>query len=191
LKTKQSALTSVPTKNQHSGSGYISESPKVEESEIVAPPSSPEIEFNCFFEVYPKAENDGRLSARRAFHQARLVASFEEIMAGARRYAKLRSGQNTKFSMRAVNWLKEGRWGDEAVQAVRTAPWKPFVATNDGVRVSPLEDRKKQVEAALRRLRGGEAGGGTAAPLADPLEESDRLRASVQPLASFRREEEA
>lgn len=68
--------------------------------------------FEEFWKVYPRREAKG--GARRAYLAAlKRGATHEQIMAGARRYAAKRAGQDKQYTAMAQTWLNQDRWLDE------------------------------------------------------------------------------
>lgn len=68
-------------------------------------------EFDAFWDIYPKKA--GKREAEKAFAKALSRASFDAIMAGARRYAAERIGQDAAHTKHAQGWLNGDRWEDE------------------------------------------------------------------------------
>jgi hypothetical protein len=69
-------------------------------------------EFIEWYEAYPKRV--GRGAATGAFLKARKNgATLEDLMAGARRYAAERKGEDPKFTAHPVTWLNQERWADD------------------------------------------------------------------------------
>lgn len=67
--------------------------------------------FEDFWKVYPRHVAKG--TAKRAFEKALKIASTAVIIAGARRYAAERAGQDPKFTKHAATWLNAECWTDE------------------------------------------------------------------------------
>lgn len=99
-----------------------------------------EREFNeVFWPAYPL--HVGKPNALKAYFAARKRASFEAIMAGARRYAAERTGEDKKYTKQAQGWLSRDGWNDE--------PQPAHSAT------SPPANRKRNyVDVAQDRMNG-------------------------------------
>jgi len=82
-------------------------------SKPTPPPDTPESEE--FWRAYPCRDDKYRF--RFAFAEALKKASAAELIAGARRYAAKRAGEDPKWTKLAVNWLREERWLDEPAPA--------------------------------------------------------------------------
>ncbi|MGC2410865.1 MAG: helix-turn-helix domain-containing protein [Methyloceanibacter sp.] len=79
--------------------------------------------FEEFWKAYPLKKAKG--AARRVWPKALQRASFEEIIAGAKRYADERSGQDPKFTAHAASWLNAERWTDEELPLLASsAGWR-------------------------------------------------------------------
>lgn len=78
--------------------------------------------FAEFWDAYPRRV--GKLAAQRAFAKALKATTAAEIIAGARRYAEQRRGQDSKFTKHPTTWLNGGCWTDETepTGAAHTAP---------------------------------------------------------------------
>ena len=72
-------------------------------------------EFEEWYALYPKKE--AREAARRAFPKARLLASFDDLMAGVRRYAA--KNIERQFIKQPATWLNSGCWADEEAPKVK------------------------------------------------------------------------
>lgn len=69
------------------------------------------MDFIDFWDEYPKKEK--KQDASKAYYEARLGgASVDELLQGAKRYAKFIKATHT-FSAMASNWLDDSRWSDE------------------------------------------------------------------------------
>jgi hypothetical protein len=55
-------------------------------------------------------------AAQRAWDQAIKIATAEEIIAGAHRYAAERADQDQKYTKHPTTWLNGGCWMDEPVE---------------------------------------------------------------------------
>ncbi|MCJ2065036.1 helix-turn-helix domain-containing protein [Methylobacterium sp. J-088] len=91
----------TPNSGKDTGKGNREESPPT--------PSA----FDEWWETYPR--RDGKIAARKAFDRALKdrAATVEELIAGARRYADSRAGQDPKFTKVPTTWLNGGHWADE------------------------------------------------------------------------------
>lgn len=69
------------------------------------------VEFNEFWAIYPRRQAKG--GAFKAFKKARKRAEVADIIAGVKRYAIARKGQDKQFTCLASTWLNEDRWLDE------------------------------------------------------------------------------
>jgi hypothetical protein len=90
--------------------------------------------FGEFWTAYPKKV--GKLDAERAFAKALQRAGADELIAGARRYAGERSGQDQKFTKHPATWLNKGCWGDEP-----SATGPPII---DGITGEPVEAPRRR-----------------------------------------------
>jgi uncharacterized protein YdaU (DUF1376 family) len=103
--------------------------PKKKEEDSPPPPPHPgqptgrsprgereeEGEFEEFWKAYPRRVN--RVRAYAAFVLARKTASFEQLIAAARRYAAENSGKQMQHVARPENWLGDQRWFDDPENA--------------------------------------------------------------------------
>jgi hypothetical protein len=83
-----------------------------EQQSLFPTASDPGAAFEEFWRVYPRRV--GKSAARRAWDKAikaRVIAG--TIIAGARRYAAERSGQDPAYTAHPGTWLNAGRWDDE------------------------------------------------------------------------------
>lgn len=68
-------------------------------------------DFDQFWQAYPlKVAKEG---ARRKYEIARRLASADDILAGAKRYAAAVAGKDREFIKHPDSWLHNGRWQDE------------------------------------------------------------------------------
>jgi hypothetical protein len=75
--------------------------------------SAIEAEFSeVFWPEYPLKK--GKQNALKAFIAARKRSDLETIMAGVRRYATERAGQDQQYTKHPQGWLNGGHWSDEA-----------------------------------------------------------------------------
>ncbi|MGN7962166.1 hypothetical protein [Brucella sp. 22210] len=83
-------------------------------SEANASSISLENEFEQqFWPAYPRRVGKGQ--ALKAFRSARKQAELETILAGVRRYAADRQGENPEFTKHAATWLNGQCWTDEPI----------------------------------------------------------------------------
>jgi hypothetical protein len=69
-------------------------------------------DFNDWYAIYPK--HVGRGAAVNSYTKARKNgATTEELIAGARRYAAERKGQDPQFTAAPATWLNQERWTDD------------------------------------------------------------------------------
>ncbi|URQ76185.1 MAG: hypothetical protein NBV76_05340 [Candidatus Ochrobactrum gambitense] len=86
-------------------------------SEANASSISLETEFEQqFWPAYPRRVGKGQ--ALKAFRSARKQAELETILAGVRRYAADRQGENPEFTKHASTWLNGQCWLDEAAPKI-------------------------------------------------------------------------
>jgi hypothetical protein len=100
---------------------------------IKAPTENPL--FEEFWGVYPRKVEKG--VARKAWKNALKRATPEEIIAGAKRYAAQRFGQEVEFTKHPGPWLNADRWLDEAPKVVEFASgpkrtWAEIKAEREG-----------------------------------------------------------
>jgi len=66
--------------------------------------------FDRFWSVYPRKA--GKQDAQRSFERALKVATLDEILAGAQKYAN-DPNRVAQFTAHPSTWLNQGRWSDE------------------------------------------------------------------------------
>ena len=66
--------------------------------------------FDRFWSVYPRKA--GKQDAQRSFERALKVATLDEILAGAQKYAD-DPNRVPQFTAHPSTWLNQGRWSDE------------------------------------------------------------------------------
>jgi hypothetical protein len=96
--------------------------------------------FEEFYRCYPKhAAKTAALKTYRTI-MAKKLATAEDLLAGATRYAAERSGQDPKFTKHPSTWLNGGCWSDEPVRPIGNT------IDNNGnpVPVRPPPDRQQQ-----------------------------------------------
>jgi hypothetical protein len=78
--------------------------------------SSDDIEasFNTWYRQYPK--HVAKSAALKAYRTviAKKLATPDELLTGAMRYASERSGQDPKYTKHPSTWLNAGCWADES-----------------------------------------------------------------------------
>lgn len=67
--------------------------------------------FADFYSAYPRKE--ARRAAAKAYSGALARAAGDAILAGARRYATSRKGEEAKFTKHPATWLNNDCWKDE------------------------------------------------------------------------------
>src|SRR5690606_38824648 len=74
--------------------------------------------FDEFWSIYPRRVAKG--AARKAWPNAVTAAGgVEPILAGARRYAAERDGEDPKFTAHPATWLNRESWADEPTRPTR------------------------------------------------------------------------
>jgi hypothetical protein len=68
-------------------------------------------EFEAFYAAYPK--HVGRKAAEAAWKKAIRSADPQAVIAGAKRYADERAGQNPQYTKQPATWLNQGCWEDD------------------------------------------------------------------------------
>lgn len=98
-------------------------------SEANASSISLETEFEQqFWPAYPRRVGKGQ--ALKAFRSARKQTELETILAGVRRYAADRQGENPEFTKHASTWLNGQCWLDEPVPKRADPPPKQSAPAN-------------------------------------------------------------
>ena len=67
--------------------------------------------FELFWNAYPRHVSKG--GARKAYAAAIGKTTPEQLLAGAKRYAGERTGQDPKFTKHPASWLNQECWADE------------------------------------------------------------------------------
>ena len=117
--------------------------------------------FDDFWSVYPRKV--GKRDAERAYARALKVATSEEILEGAKRYAK-DPNRVGEFTAHPATWLNRGSWGDEplpprtqqnGVRAVITTPTvvPPRYTADEAPQGAPMPDSVKALLGRLGDLR--------------------------------------
>lgn len=108
-----------------------------------------ESEFEIdFWPVYPRKAGKGQ--ALKAFRAARKRADLDVILAGARRYASERSGEDPNFTRHAATWLNGQGWLDEPASRRGAQSRSPPPA------MSPHMQRQRDIHQKLKRDLYGE-----------------------------------
>jgi hypothetical protein len=103
----------------------------------------PSVHFDIFWSKYPRKV--GKQAALKAFIKAIKVASVEEILAGAERYANDPNRVDT-FTAHPTTWLNAGRWADGPLpERIKT----PEEKRAEELRLSELR-RQQEREETLR-----------------------------------------
>lgn len=82
------------------------------------------VEFEKFWDAYPKRPNNPKQPAIKSYMKARKEgASAEIILAGAMAYAKTRINKEPDYTAMAATWLNQKRWDDDyaPVKATRNS----------------------------------------------------------------------
>ena len=95
------------------------------------PTPEPEPGFATFWAAYPRRV--GKLAALHAWQKALRLATAEDLIAGARRYALEMRDQEAQFICHPRTWLTQGRWLDEpmtttgatSLPSMMTCPHEP------------------------------------------------------------------
>ena len=124
----------------HSGAPESGITGKQDREESPPTPSA----FDEWWEAYPR--RDGKIAARKAFDRAlkNRQATVDELIAGARRYAAARAGQDPKFTKVPTTWLNGGHWADE--------PARNASAGQDHRSAKPISATAYLMERRARRL---------------------------------------
>lgn len=118
LQEKQSERASTPRKNKGLQKPRLSQpEPDTDNTSSLRSDVSVKPDFESEFErqfwpAYPRRVGKGQ--ALKAFRAARKQNDLETIMAGVRRYAASRQGENPEFTKHASTWLNGQCWLDEA-----------------------------------------------------------------------------
>jgi hypothetical protein len=94
--------------------------------------------FGRFWAAYPK--HVGKLAAEKAFAKALKLADAEALIAGAKRYAAERAGQDPKFTKNPATWLRDGCWTDEPAAS---ANGPPIIDNVTGDIIEPPSSRRR------------------------------------------------
>jgi hypothetical protein len=98
-----------------------------------------QVRFEDWWRQYPRKR--AKEAARRAYERVlrRGLATREELLAGAMRYAAEQTGRDPNFTKFPANWLNGGCWQDEPDERVAPLPRAPPCATGSGARVDPVQ----------------------------------------------------
>ena len=77
-------------------------------------PTDDDPDWAEFWSIYPR--KDGKAPARKAWLKAIKTVLPDDIIAGARRYAEHRHGQDRQYTAMPATWLNNERWRDESPQ---------------------------------------------------------------------------
>lgn len=130
-------------------SSTLSPSTDASEAQQASKPKPDADPFYLFWQAYPR--HVGKLAAEKAFAKARKHASADAIIAGARRYAAERAGQDPAYTKHPATWLNGGCWSDEPAALPPPASnnnsegysperygWKPGLPTDAELRAEAL-----------------------------------------------------
>lgn len=112
LKDKEARLANAMPKSQHLPDTITRDisSLRSDEKVLIKPDFDTEFESE-FWPAYPRKVGKGH--AKSAYRTARKHADKETIIAGVRRYASERAGQDPTYTKHAKTWLNSQGWGDE------------------------------------------------------------------------------
>lgn len=78
--------------------------------------------FENFYQRYPRKKAPG--DARKAYQQARKIATHEDIMEGLERFIDAEPWEgNLKFCPYPASWLRAERWADEYEESAKRDWW--------------------------------------------------------------------
>lgn len=86
-----------------------------------APPTDDDPDFAAFWGAYPRKVGKGQ--ARKAWLKAVKTATPAAIIAGARRYAEQRQGQDPQYTAHPATWLNGERWADQPPTGTGDEGW--------------------------------------------------------------------
>lgn len=101
----------------------------------IEPPKETPGDFDLFWKEYPL--KTGKQAARRAYEKALKIATAEEILEGAKKYAG-DPNRHPSYTAHPSTWLNAGRWSDE--------PLPPREVTPEEKRRAELESSKRKAE---------------------------------------------
>ena len=83
-------------------------------------PDSTDADFEIFWTQYPR--RDDKQDALKAYRGVlkQKMATPEQLLSGAMRYAAERSGQDSKYTKLAATWLRKGSWANEPAKPAGT-----------------------------------------------------------------------
>lgn len=84
--------------------------------------------FQTWWQNYPRRV--GKKAARISYDRIvrNQIATAEELLAGARRYAAERANENPRYTKHPAAWLDDERWTDEPLQ-----PFRQMTSVSEGV----------------------------------------------------------
>jgi hypothetical protein len=103
-----------PARRASTGGRDAQSLPHIEPEGEPSPERTPAVttgdRFDEFYAEYPRKRDPE--AARRAWIKALRKATADEIIAGARRYAEERRGQDPQFTKHPATWLNAGSWAN-------------------------------------------------------------------------------
>ena len=117
-------------------------------------PDSTDADFEIFWTQYPR--RDDKQDALKAYRGVlkQKMATPEQLLSGAMRYAAERSGQDSKYTKLAATWLRKGSWANEPAKPAGTTiddEGNP-VRLPDRQQTSPYGEQFQDALATARRL---------------------------------------
>lgn len=111
------------------------------------------VAFDRWWKTYPRKA--GKLKAEKTFYSVvkKRLATIDELIAGAARYAQSRIGEDSGFTMHPTTWLNGGHWGDEPEVARRYTPATKAETAADGISMA-LEAFKRREREQQHRQNG-------------------------------------
>lgn len=89
-------------------------------------PSKPALRKSNFEEFWAECPRKvGKAAAQKSYLRALRQITHDELIAGMRRYAEQRAGQDPQFTVHPATWLNQGRWADEQPGSVHEQPTGP------------------------------------------------------------------
>jgi hypothetical protein len=83
------------------------------------------LDFAAFYAAYPR--HTGRKEAERKWLKAvKDGAAPADLLAGAKRYAATRQGQDQRYTAHPATWLHQGRWMDEPELRLVSNGYQPY-----------------------------------------------------------------
>lgn len=158
---RQMHLASVPNGSGMDANSYKDTDGKPTDGKPVGKPLG---DFDAFWDEVPRKV--GKEAARKAYAKALTKAPHDEIMAGIRRYAHERRGQDDQYTAHPATWLNAGRWSDAPAKTQRTFHDAMEAAFNEfELRNTRGDDsaRPEYLPSAVQGARSSRPGGGSAA----------------------------